>query len=73
VLAAAEVVVILVLLTVPEVAVVLDYMVKVPAEQLAQQDPIMVVAVVVDPVVDPALVDLPVEALPEHTAAVAEV
>jgi len=69
----AGVVVILVLPTVPEAAVVLEYMVKVPAEQLAQQDPIMVVVVAVDPVAFPARVDPPVEALPEHTVAVAEV
>ena len=54
-------------------AVVGVAMVKVLAEQLAQQDPIMVVAVVVDPVAFPARVDPPVEALPEHTVAVAEV
>jgi hypothetical protein len=73
VLEVAAAVVILVLPTAQVAVAVLDYMVKVPAEQLAQQDPIMAVAVVVDPVAVPALVDPPVEALPEHTAAVAEV
>jgi hypothetical protein len=65
--------VILVLPTAQVAVVVLDYMVKVPAEQPAQQDPIMAVAVVVDPVAFPVLVDLPVEALPEHTAVAVEV